>query len=430
MNNRAALSTVFLVVLVDLIGFGIVLPLLPFYADRFGTSPVMTGFLFSIYSLAQFFFSPIWGQRSDRVGRRPVMLISTAGAVLAYVIFAFSHSLEMLLFSRLLAGIMGGNIAAAQAYVADVTTKEDRTKGMGMIGAAFGIGFVLGPALATLLIQPIWINVLKQFGLFIAATYLQEHPYTLPGIFAAVLSMSSFLLVLFKLPESHRPTGGAETEPPRSIILTKKFWQNLFREDAVQSAEAPTKAPSHSLLWMFIAVWVLSFGQSSLYGAFPLFCQSRFEMTPGDVGLLYIGMGAIAIVVQGGLIRVLVRKFSESRLFLMGSVLMVGGLGALAFAPNKPLLTLFLMTMSLGFSLNGPTLNSLISKQAESKNMGATLGASQGMAGLGRVVGPTWGGYLYGLAQTLPFVATACIVTFTVGVGVRLCRPSPAVRKL
>src|SRR3989338_6879443 len=166
MNKKSALFTVFLVVLVDLMGFGIVLPLLPFYAEKFQASAVSVGLLYSIYSLAQLIFSPIWGAWSDRIGRRPVMLISTSGACLSYILFALSGSLGMLFLSRLVGGIMGGNISAAQAYVADVTDHEDRAKGMGLIGAAFGIGFMVGPAVASVLMHS------------------KEH-YALPGFFAA-----------------------------------------------------------------------------------------------------------------------------------------------------------------------------------------------------------------------------------------------------
>src|SRR5574341_1291469 len=161
MKKSTPLITVFLAVFIDLIGFGIVLPLLPFYASVFSATPVQIGLLYSIYSLAQLIFSPIWGGFSDRVGRRPIMLLSTLGASAAYLLFGFSHSFLLLFLSRLMAGVMGGNISTAQAYVADITTLADRAKGMGLIGAAFGIGFVLGPAISSLLIHPSFLKVFK-----------------------------------------------------------------------------------------------------------------------------------------------------------------------------------------------------------------------------------------------------------------------------
>ena len=416
MNNRTALFTVFLVVLVDLIGFGIILPLLPFYAKQFHASPVMIGFLFSIYSLAQFFVSPLWGQKSDQIGRRPVMLISTAGSALSYGLFAIANSLELLLFSRFLAGIMAGNIAAAQSYVADVTSEDNRAKGMGLIGAAFGIGFLLGPALATLLVHPAFIKSVAIVGGTELGAYLEAHPYTAPGICAASVSALSFILIFFKLPESRsreeRVLHEARALP---LVLDKEFWAKVWSGKFGREGEG--RRASRILFWLIISCSMLSFGQSSLYGVFPLFCQARFQLTPKDVGMLYVGMGFVAVLVQGGLIRFLLRIFKENVLFLGGSILMVAGLAMLPFMPTVQLMALVLMMMTLGVSLSGPTLNSLISKEARPERMGATLGASQGMAGLGRVLGPTWGGWLYVLAPAAPFVATATVTSLTIGIG-------------
>jgi len=410
MNKPSHLSSVFLVVLVDLIGFGIVLPLLPFYADQFGVSALMTGILFSVYSLAQFFVSPFWGQLSDRIGRRPVMLISTAGAAFSYILFAVSHSFWLLLISRMAAGIMAGNISAAQAYVADVTTPENRAKGMGLIGAAFGIGFVLGPAIATFLVHPVWSGWLESLGLLSWANFIQQYPYAAPGYVAAFLSVLSFLLVFFHLPESRTERSIPQTgKPARFMLLTQKFWSNLSRDD--ENQQVPL---------LLISLGLLSFGQSSLYGVFPLFCQMRFSMLPKDVGVLYIAMGFVAVLVQGGLIRVLVKKFQEEHLFLCGNILMVMGLAALPFATSQGLLTLFLMIMTLGASLSVPMLTSLVSKHAPLDHVGATLGASQGMAGLGRVIGPAWGGALYTIMPYLPFVMTAGFVSITISAGLLL----------
>ena len=202
MKNKSALATVFLVVVIDLLGFGIVLPLLPFYAQEFSASAVTIGLLYSVYSFMQLIFSPIWGSWSDRVGRRPIMLMSTFGAVIAYVIFGFAESLSVLFLSRIVAGTMGGNISTAQAYIADVTDSENRARGMGLIGAAFGIGFVIGPATATGLIHPSFHEFIAGFGYSNFATWMEANRFALPGFFAAFLSFCSFLMVLFKLPET------------------------------------------------------------------------------------------------------------------------------------------------------------------------------------------------------------------------------------
>ena len=176
------LFTVFLVVLIALIGFGIVLPLMPFYASEFGASPIMIGLLYSIYSVAQLIFSPIWGGWSDKIGRRPIMLLSTFGASVAYILFGLADTFTLLMLSRLLAGVMGGNISTAQAYIADVTDVKDRAQGMGLIGAAFGLGFVMGPALATGLIHPLFrllplISECRIYRLGFQNTHLDYLPF-------------------------------------------------------------------------------------------------------------------------------------------------------------------------------------------------------------------------------------------------------------
>ena len=403
LNKKTALLTVFLVVLVDLMGFGIVLPLLPFYASKFEASPVVIGLLYSVYSFAQLIFSPIWGGWSDRVGRRPIMLMSTLGSVLSYLIFAFSHSLGLLFISRLLAGIMGGNISTAQAYVADVTTEENRAKGMGLIGAAFGIGFVLGPALSSLLILPAVQQALSQSALP-GAAFAAANKFFLPGLIAALLSLTSFVLVVFKLPETvHGSVAADPSRVQRSSIFSVRFWSGL--------------SGSGLLPLFFLSTLILSLGQSSLYSAFPLFCKKTLSMPPEKVGLLFVWMGVVTVLVQGGAIRPLVKRFGEKKLFLAGNLLLMLGLAVLPFASTEKMLAAALALMGLGASLNGPTLISLISKTAPPKEMGRTLGSSQGLSALGRVIGPTWGGWLFSFSPKAPFLMTAGVVFVTALIG-------------
>lgn len=412
-KTKGSLLTVFLVVLVDLIGFGIVLPLLPFYAGEFNATPLMIGFLYSIYSIAQLIFSPIWGSYSDRIGRRPIMLLSTFGAVVAYIIFGFAESFAVLFFSRMVAGIMGGNISTAQAYIADVTTTKDRAKGMGMIGAAFGIGFVLGPALASGLIHPEFRLFIEGLGWNNVADIMEERRFGLPGFFAAFLSLCSFLLVLFKLPET---VNTDQVEPKekfvRNSVFSRDFWNTIGQHTG-------TKGNTVFVL-LLVSAFLLSFGQASLYSAFPLFCEAVLDMTPEQVGIQFFYIGLIAVVVQGGLIRPLTRWFAEEKLFLVGNVLMTIGLAAIAFAGTISMLTLFLGLMALGHSLNLPTLSSLISQEADPKRVGAMMGTSQGLSGLGRAIGPTWGGALYSASVGLPFIATGLVISATIFVGIKI----------
>lgn len=411
--KKASLATVFLVVLVDLIGFGIVLPLLPFYAGEFNATPVAIGLLYSIYSVAQLFFSPIWGGLSDRIGRRPVMLFSTFGAVIAYIIFGLAGSLAVLFISRLFAGVMGGNISTAQAYIADATTPENRARGMGLIGAAFGIGFVMGPAIASGLIHPEFHTFIAGQGLTGLAQWMEVNRFGLPGFFAAFLSFCSFLLVYFKLPETVDKTKQQTARTiSRPTVFTSTFWQNISRQKKA--------AGSGALTLLLSAAFLLSFGQASLYSAFPLFCEAVLDMSPEQVGIQFFYIGLIAVVVQGGLIKPLARWFSEEKLFLTGNILMTMGLAAIAFAGTITMLTFFLGVMALGHSLNLPTLSSLISQDADPKSVGAMMGTAQGLSGLGRAIGPTWGGFLFSISFGLPFIATAVVMLATVYVGLRL----------
>ena len=408
MDKKAALFTVFLVVLVDLMGFGIILPLLPFYASKFHATPLVIGLLYSVYSVAQLIFSPFWGSLSDRVGRRPIMLMSTLGASGAYLLFAFSGSLPMLFLSRLLAGIMGGNISAAQAYVADVTTPENRAKGMGLIGAAFGIGFTLGPAIAAILIHPAGSEIFKAGGESLAR-FVTANPYSAPGFFAAAMSFVSFLLVLFKLPETVRPGNLPDgVRIQRTGVFSVAFWRGLAGEK------------SSLLLLLLFSVFLLSMGQSSLYGAFPLFCDRILGLSPEKVGLQFMWMGVVSILVQGGLIRILVKRFAERKIFLVGNFLMILGMALIPFAASEPVLTAFLCLMALGGSLNGPTLTSLISKKADPSRVGSAMGTSQGLAALGRVIGPPWGGLLFAMSFRAPFLVTAMLISGTLWAGSRL----------
>lgn len=377
----------------------------------------MIGLLYSIFSFAQLIFSPIWGSLSDRIGRRPIMLLSTFGAVIAYIIFGLAGSFAVLLFSRLVAGVMGGNISTAQAYVADVTTPEERAKGMGMIGAAFGLGFVLGPAMAAGLIHPAFHEWIATLGIGNAAVWLEANKYALPGFFAAFLSFCSFLLVWLKLEETVDKTNvETSTTPKRFGVFTPGFWKSI-------SARKENTNPFFGIL--LFAAFLLSFGQASLYSAFPLFCDSQLGMSPEQVGIQFFYIGLIAVIVQGGLIRPLTKWFDEEKVFLTGNIFMTVGMGLLALSGSVSMLTLFLAIMALGHSLNLPTMNSLISKEADPGNVGAMMGTAQGLSGLGRTIGPTWGGLLFGISPYLPFYLTALVLTITIWIGLKLVRTKP-----
>ncbi len=419
--NKPALATVFLVVMIDLLGFGIVLPLLPFYAQEFAASAVMIGLLYSVYSFMQLIFSPIWGSWSDRIGRRPIMLLSTFGAVIAYIIFGLAESLGVLFFSRVIAGMMGGNISTAQAYIADITDSENRARGMGLIGAAFGIGFVVGPASATALIHPTFHELVANAGFVQFAEWMGENRFALPGFFAAFLSLCSFMMVMFLLPETVDTSKAKAAAFRRPSVFTPRFWR-LLKEQKGKSSRG-------YLIPLVIGFFLLSFGESSLYSSFPLFAEGELNMTAEQVGVQFFYIGIIAVVVQGFLIKPLTNRFAEEKLFMVGNVLMVIGLGLIPFAHNTLTLALFLGLMALGKSLNSPTITSLISKEADEDNVGAVMGAAQGLSGLGRMIGPTWGGALFAVYFGLPFGATALIVATTIWIAIGLMKKESSARQ-
>lgn len=411
--KKSALFTVFLVVLIDLMGFGIVLPLMPFFAQEYQASATMVGVLYAIYSMAQLVFSPIWGSLSDRVGRRPIMLLSTFGAVIAYLLFGLSESLALLFFSRLLAGIMGGNISTAQAYIADVTDGENRSSGMALIGVAFGVGFMIGPALGGLLISESAIQFLA--GLFQepVAAYIVDHRYVVPGAFAAILSLSSFLLVFFKLKEtvdtSKEKPEKASNQDRRRSILDPKFWSEL---------KSLTTSPILPL--MLFGMFSQAFGQASLYSAFSLFCERVWGMDATQVSQQFLFIGVVAIITQGGLIRPLTKHFSEIFLYTWGSLFMAIGLAMIPFMPALGWLSAALVILVFGNSLNTPTLTSLISKVAPEQQVGRVMGTSQSLSGLGRVLGPIWGGFAIGINTHLAFWTTGLLVLTGVWVGLKM----------
>jgi len=405
MHSR--LVTVFLIVLVDLIGFGVILPLLPFYASDFGATPVQVGLLYSVFSIAQLFFSPIWGSLSDRIGRRPVMLISTLGAAVAYIVFGLAETLTMLFVARAIAGVMGGNIATAQAYIADSTTPENRARGMGLLGAAFGLGFVLGPAIATGLIHPAFQQLFVFAGWTTAADFIAEHRLSLPAYAAAFLSLASFGLVWFRMEETVVPGAQVAEGNVRQGFFTIRYWKDLPLGDV-------------NVRWIFASFFLLSFGQASLYSAFPLYCEAVLGMNAEQVGIQFFFVGIVTVVTQGVLIRPLTKIFREESLFLTGNILMVAGLAGLGFSTETWMFTAFLLLMAFGNSLNAPTVTSLMSKAADPTRIGTVMGAAQGLGGLGRSIGPTWGGALFAVMYGLPFMATAVVMVLTVAAGVKV----------
>ncbi len=355
--KRSPLVVIFTTVFIDLVGFGIVIPVLPFYAEgsRFNATPRTVGLLFASYSLMQLIFAPILGRLSDKYGRRPVLLISIIGTGIGFLILGFAKTLWMLFAGRILDGITGGNISTAQAYIADITSKEDRAKGMGLIGAAFGLGFVFGPAIG---------GILSRWGVEV------------PFLFAAGLCFANTILLYFRLPETVTPD-----HPARVSAAGGRGFSQL-----IQSLRNPRLGFVLSIYFLFIVAFSIMTTSFSLYTMF------RFGYDAQHTGYLFTYVGILAVIVQGGLIGRLVKRFGELPLVIVGALLFAGSLFAIPFVgPQTGGLFALLVgggLFSIGNSLSGPSLTSLASKSAGPAEQGSVLGVTQSAASLARAVGP------------------------------------------
>jgi multidrug resistance protein len=350
--SRSILVVVFLTVFIDLVGFGIVIPLLPLYAKTHAPSPLVLGLLMASFSAMQFFFAPILGRLSDRFGRRPIVLFSLLGTVVSYLLFALAHTIPGLFASRLLAGITGGNIAAVQAIIADVTPPEERARGMALVGMAFGLGFIFGPAIGGLAVQ------LGEAG---------------PGLFAASLSAIAFLWAFFRLPET-RPAVAA---PRPTTFLPVAALVRTFRR------------PGIGVFLLLSALTTTAF--ANFEGTFSLFLSLTFLLPPEKVAGAFVAVGVLGVLVQGGLIRPLVKRFGEVRLLIAGAALVLAGFLALLGARTLAALVPAVGILGVGIGITNPALSGVVSRRTSASEQGEVLGAFQSMAALGRVVGPFWG---------------------------------------
>jgi DHA1 family tetracycline resistance protein-like MFS transporter len=360
------LGPVLLTVLLDLVGFGLVIPLMNFYAERFDATAVEVTALMASYSVSQFVFAPIWGSVSDRYGRRPVMLVSIAGTAVFLALFASATSLWQLFLWRALHGAAAANIGAAQAYVADVTTPETRARGMGLIGASFGLGFTLGPMIGGVLSAKIDL--------------------TAPIWLAAGLSAVNFVWAFLRLPESRR--FGERSEGHGRVLDPRLVAEVLAR-------------PFVGRVVAMAAVATLAF--SMLEATFGLVAEHVWSMTADTVGYLFGVIGVVGIVIQGGLIGRLVKRFGEVPLLLTGYALTTTGMVWLSrtspdhlwFGGGWGAVVVGCLLLATGTSLTNPSLTSLLSRSAAKEEQGRVLGVNQSLGALSRALAPTMGGWLY-----------------------------------
>lgn len=343
------LFIIFLTTFVNLVGFGIIIPLLPFYAQTFGASPLVIGLLFASFSLSQLLAAPVLGDLSDRWGRRPVLIFSLLGTVVSFVMLALAHSLAMLFAARIVDGLSGGNITTARAYIADISTEENRAKSFGLLGAAFGLGFIVGPALGAA---------------------FSRISYTAPIWAAAAITALAMALAWWWLPETvHRNQAGGRS-PWRALgdLWDRPHLRVLFTIDFAY--------------WTAFAVYQTTF---ALFGA------RRFGFDAAHIGYLLSAFGFLGVVVQGALVGPIVRALGERRTLTIGLVFAAAGWGGSALTHSLRIFEGMLVPGAIGIGLCNATLSALVSKSAGRQEQGRVQGAAGALESLGRTIGPVWG---------------------------------------
>jgi len=361
----------FITVFIDLLGFGIVIPLLPMYATRLGISFFGIGAIMAIYSLAQFIFAPILGRISDRIGRRPVIMLGLLGSSAGYLIYGLAGSFVGLFLSRAVHGMCAATVSTAQAYIADTTDESNRARGMGMIGAAFGLGFVIGPAIGGL---------------------LGRSDLRMPGFFAAALTFLNLIFAAIRLPESHEPEPDARIDASVMVAPIRDLPRQLF---------------AHHLARLFSIGFLATFALAAFETTFAIMIPIVYGYGPAGIGTLLAFAGLMQALAQGYLIGKVVQRIGEAKVLALGIVLFAIGLAPMANLPTLSTLLLALALLSIGYGFASPALASLISKQTERALEGEALGINQSASSLARILGPLAGGMALWLGTSAPYVGGA-----------------------
>ncbi|MGA7497757.1 MAG: MFS transporter [Isosphaeraceae bacterium] len=362
------LGIVVLIVLIDLLGFTVVMPLLAPFAEQYGFREWQIGLLFSAYPLCQLIAGPILGRMSDRYGRRPILIFSQAGTALSFLILGLSRNFTVMLLARMLDGASGGNILVAQAFVADVTTPENRSRGMGLIGMAFGLGFVLGPLLG---------------GVLVSLPIAEDWRLRLPFLVAAGFSTLAWILVLSRLPES-RPVGARNRESARVLS-----WRGLVDTMTL---------PGIGQLMLLGFLSVLAF--AALEGTLSLYLRRRMDWNARSAAFVFAGLGLLSALVQGGLIRRLVPRFGEPRLIGAGIAIVALGFACLALASGALELAGAIVLVGVGQGLVGPSVSGMLSRITPASEQGAVFGTLSSTQTLARMISYSTANLLLGRVST------------------------------
>ncbi|HWK47447.1 MAG TPA: MFS transporter [Stellaceae bacterium] len=382
---------VLLTVFIDLVGFGVIIPLMPFYAERFGASPLTVTLLLASFSALQLFAAPLWGRLSDRIGRRPVLLISLLTSIAAYLWLGVADALWMLFAARALQGASAGNISVAQAYMADLTTAENRAKGMGMLGAAFGLGFIVGPAI----------------GGWLAGSDPSLMSVERPAFVAAALSALALASALIWLPES--------------LPAAQRAAPGAARRGRVASVTDAFRRPRLRALMVLFFTTIFAF--AGMETTFALYASREFAWGPRQVGLMFGFIGIVLVIVQGGLIGRLTRRFGEQRILLAGTLTIGLGMAVLGLAWTPTIGILGSVFLAIGMGMAQPTSNALISREAASTEQGEIMGVNQSVGSLARFVGPAVAGLAFGsLGPRAPYLLGTAVMLLAAVLASRLAR--------
>jgi len=382
MLRRTGLSVLAATVLVDMIGFGIVLPLLPFYAEDLGATPFEVTLIIASFSAMQLVAAPLWGRFSDRRGRRPLIIAGLFASAVSYLIFALANSIAILLLSRIAAGAAGGTISVAQAYVADSTEGSERAHGLGLIGAASGLGIMIGPAIG---------GFFAQWGL------------GAPGYVAAGLCALNAVAAIVALPESRHFRDRAE----RAVTADAAGDGTGEAGTLAGWARSLVRFP----LGLLLAVYFLTISSfAAMTSVLALYTERVFAMTASQMGLVFTVAGAVTVVVRGVAVGKLVNRVGEAVTVRMGSVILAVSVGAIGLIPGKWWLALLIPFWALATGILFPSLASLVSQATDADSQGSILGGSQLAGGMGRVLGPLWAGLLFQHHRIAsPFLAGAVL---------------------
>lgn len=363
MNTKKALPILFLVMFLVMVGFGIIIPVIPFYAEEIGATPTQLGLLMAVYSLMQLIFAPMWGRISDRIGRKPVIMIGIIGLSLSFFLMALSTQLWMLFAARIIGGFLSSaNMPTVMAYVADITSEEDRGKGMGIIGAAVGLGFIFGPAIG---------------GVF------SQSSLSTPFYLAGATSFITFLFVTFVLKES------LSVEQRNSQAKEKASFLKAF---------------SGPLSMLFVLQLFVSLSLAGLEATFAYFAAERAGLGSVKLGYIFMIMGLAGAIVQGGLVGRMTKKFGEGAVIQLGIIISALGFGLILLTDGFGSAALFLTIFGIGNGLIRPSVSSLLTKKSTTGH-GSTTGLLSSFDSLGRIIGPPLGGWLFTVAIGMPYIS-------------------------